>query len=130
MFFVGIQHSRTTVKIKRPVSKSRLLLEKNPLLFPSGYRFRFLSPVKAYSSRLVFDTCANPTTRSGDALYDRAERIVGTLGAVMSSPQAGTDVGPMVCMHQTGRSRSDASKPFDRSYADDRTSGSRVHAIG
>ena len=36
----------------------------------------------------MFDTCANPTTRTGDALYDQI-RNVGTLGAVMSSPRPG-----------------------------------------
>jgi hypothetical protein len=38
---------------------------------------------------IVYDSCANPVTRSGDGLYDQAKRIVGTLGAVMSSSRPG-----------------------------------------
>ena len=40
----GIKRLRSTVRIKRAVLKSRRPdLEKNPLLFPNGYRFHTLS---------------------------------------------------------------------------------------
>jgi hypothetical protein len=62
---------------------------KEPPPLPEWLQIPYLVPVKGYDSRLVFDACANPTTRNGDALYDQTERPVGTLGAVMLSSRPG-----------------------------------------
>lgn len=47
---------------------------KEPPPLPEWLQIPYIVPVKGYSSRLVFDGCANPTTRTGDALYDRMRK--------------------------------------------------------
>jgi hypothetical protein len=66
---------------------------KEPPHLPKWLRTSYIAPVRGCSSRLKYDSCTNPTIRSGDALFDEAERTVGTLGTIMSSARAGnTDV--------------------------------------
>lgn len=60
-----------------------------PPPLPKWLQIPYLVPVKGYSLQIVYDSCVNPITRSGDGLYDQTERIVGTLGAVMSSSRPG-----------------------------------------
>jgi hypothetical protein len=73
--------------------KPRLEISPNPGRepppLPKWLQIPYLVPVKGQSLQIVYDSCLNPTIRSGDGLYDRAERIVGTLSAVMSSSRAG-----------------------------------------
>jgi hypothetical protein len=62
---------------------------QEPPPLPEWLQIPYLVPVKGFSSKIIYDSCVNPATRSGDGLYDQAERIVGTLGAVMSSSRPG-----------------------------------------
>ena len=87
MSLTGIQSLGTRIR-----KKARLKVAPPPgkeLPLPEWLQNPYIVLTKGYPSRLVFDSCANPTTRTDDALYDQAERFVGTLGTVMSSPQAG-----------------------------------------
>src|SRR2546429_5950913 len=63
--------------------------EREPPPLPEWLQNPYLVPVKGYSFEIIPDSCANPRTRSGDGLYDQVKRIVGTLGAVMSSSRPG-----------------------------------------
>ena len=63
--------------------------EREPPPLPEWLQIPYLVPVKGYSVEIIPDSCANPRTRSGDGLYDQVKRIVGTLGAVMSSSRPG-----------------------------------------
>ena len=63
--------------------------EREPPPLPEWLQIPYLVPVKGYSFEIIPDSCANPRTRSGDGLYDQVKRIVGTLGAVMSSSRPG-----------------------------------------
>lgn len=37
---------------------------------PEWLQIPYLVPVKGHSSKIIYDSCANPMTRSGDGLYD------------------------------------------------------------
>jgi hypothetical protein len=64
-------------------------LGQEPPPLPEWLQIPYLIPVKGFSSEIIYDSCVNPATRSGDGLYDQEKGIVGTLGAVMSSSQPG-----------------------------------------
>jgi hypothetical protein len=70
--------------------------EREPPPLPEWLQIPYLVPVKGYSFRIIYDSCANPITRSGDGSYDQAKRIVGTLGAVMSSSRPALTAGHVI----------------------------------
>src|SRR5271155_3645107 len=75
---------------KKPRLKISPKPEQEPPSLPEWLQIPYLVPVKGYSFEIIPDSCANPRTRSGDGLYDQVKRIVGTLGAVMSSSRPGS----------------------------------------
>src|SRR4051794_28689395 len=58
---------------KKPRLKISPEPEKEPPPLPEWLQIPYLVPVKGYSFRIIYDSCANPITRSGDGLYDQAK---------------------------------------------------------
>jgi hypothetical protein len=49
-----------------------------PPPLPEWLQIPYIVPVKGYSWQIVYDSCVNPITRSGDGLYDQPDRIPDT----------------------------------------------------